>query len=86
MPEELDQGKVVAAIRQATGDVFSTMLGVDVTSLDPYRSPCLARTGEWSHWADWTHRKMDGNRRHRLHRRTSPEDLGPISHGRFPFS
>ncbi|HLM99506.1 MAG TPA: chemotaxis protein CheX [Bryobacteraceae bacterium] len=59
MPQELDQGKVVAAIRQATGDVFSTMLGVELTSLDAYRQPCrpeaadgviglVGLTGRWT--------------------------------------
>jgi len=37
MPQELDQGKMVAAIRHATGDVFSTMLG--------WRSRVWKRTG-----------------------------------------
>ncbi len=40
MPEELDQGKVVAAICHATGDVFSTMLGMEVRSQEAYRQPC----------------------------------------------
>jgi len=59
MVQELDQGKVVAAIRQATGDVFSTMLGVEITSLDAYRQPCrpepadgviglIGLTGRWT--------------------------------------
>jgi len=59
MPQELDQAKVVAAIRHATGDVFSTMLGVELTSLDAYRQPCrpqpadgvigmIGLTGRWT--------------------------------------
>lgn len=58
MPQELDQGKVVAAIRHATGDVFSTMLGMEITSLEAYRQPCkpepadgvvglIGLTGKW---------------------------------------
>jgi chemotaxis protein CheX len=59
MPQELDQGKMVAAIRHATGDVFSTMLGVEVRSLEAYRQPCrpepangviglIGLTGKWT--------------------------------------
>lgn len=59
MPEELDQGKMIAAIRHATGDVFSTMLGMEVTHLEPYRQPCrpepangviglVGLTGKWT--------------------------------------
>jgi len=58
MPQELDQGKIVAAIQHATGDVFSTMLSMEVTSLEPYRQPCkpepangviglIGLTGRW---------------------------------------
>jgi len=58
MPQDLDQGKVVAAIRHATGDVFSTMLGMEVQSQEAYRQPCkpepangviglVGLTGEW---------------------------------------
>ena len=59
MPQELDQGKMVDAIRHATADVFSTMLGVELTSQDPYRQPCrpepadgiiglVGLTGRWT--------------------------------------
>ena len=59
MAQELDQGKVVAAIRHAAGDVFSTMLGAELRSLDAYRQPCrpepadgvigmVGLTGRWT--------------------------------------
>jgi chemotaxis protein CheX len=58
MPQELDQGKVVDAIRHATGDVFSTMLGMEIQTLEAYRQPCkpqpangvvglIGLTGNW---------------------------------------
>ena len=46
MLQELDQGKVVASIRHATGDVFSTMLSVELTSLEAYRQPCRPEPAE----------------------------------------
>jgi len=59
MPQELDQAKMIAAIRHATGDVFSTMLGVEIKSGEPYRQPCrpepangviglIGLTGKWT--------------------------------------
>jgi len=59
MPQELDQARMIAAIRHATGDVFSTMLGVEITSGEPYRQPCrpepangviglIGLTGKWT--------------------------------------
>ena len=59
MAQELDQGKVVEAIRHATGDVFSTMLSMEVKSDAPYRQPCrpepangviglIGITGKWT--------------------------------------
>lgn len=37
MQEELDQAKVVAAIRNAAEEVFSTMLGLELTAGEAYR-------------------------------------------------
>jgi len=59
MPPEPDQGKVVAAICRATADVFSTMVGMKVQSLEVYRQPCkpepangviglIGLTGKWT--------------------------------------
>lgn len=59
MPQELNQATVVAAIRHATGDVFSMMLGLEVQSLEAYRQPCkpepangvialVGLTGKWT--------------------------------------
>jgi len=40
MLQELDQGKVVGAIREATHEVFSTMLGLELATQEAYRQPC----------------------------------------------
>jgi len=59
MQQELDTGKMVNAIRRATGDVFSTMLGMEITNLEPFRQPCrpepsdgviglIGLTGQWT--------------------------------------
>ena len=58
MAEELDQAKVVAAIRSATEEVFSTMLGTEITAEEAYRHPStpepakgvvalIGLTGKW---------------------------------------
>ena len=58
MPEEVDQGKVVAALRGATEEVFSTMLGIEITAGEAYRHPSkpepanglvalIGLTGKW---------------------------------------
>jgi len=39
MPDELDQTKMAAALRAATEEVFSTMLGIEVAAGEPYRQP-----------------------------------------------
>jgi chemotaxis protein CheX len=39
MPEELDQARIVAALRDATAEVFSTMLGMEMAVQDAYRQP-----------------------------------------------
>ncbi len=59
MSQELNQATVVAAIRHATGDVFSMMLGMEIQSLEAYRQPCkperangvialIGLTGKWT--------------------------------------
>jgi chemotaxis protein CheX len=58
MPQELDQGKVVGAIRNATQEVFSTMLGLELAAQEAYRQPSkpeptngvvalIGLTGKW---------------------------------------
>jgi chemotaxis protein CheX len=58
MPEELDQAKLVAALRGATEEVFSTMLGMEITAGEAYRLPSkpeptngvvalIGLTGKW---------------------------------------
>ncbi len=37
MPQEVDQAKLVAALRGATDEVFSTMLGLEITPGEAYR-------------------------------------------------
>ena len=39
MPEELDQAKMAGALRAATEEVFSTMLGMELAAGEPYRRP-----------------------------------------------
>ncbi|SRR5579864_2443571 len=39
MPKELDSAKIVAALRGATEEVFSTMLGMAITAGEPSRQP-----------------------------------------------
>ena len=39
MPDELDQTKIVTAILAAATEVFSTMLGFELTAGEPYRQP-----------------------------------------------
>jgi chemotaxis protein CheX len=58
MAQELDQGKIVGAIREATDEVFSTMLGLEITAGEPYRQSSkpepvsgvvalIGLTGQW---------------------------------------
>jgi len=37
MPEELDQATLVTGLRNATAEVFSTMLGIEITALEAFR-------------------------------------------------
>jgi len=39
MPEQVDEAKMAAALRGATEEVFSTMLGMEAAAGEPYRLP-----------------------------------------------
>lgn len=58
MPQEVDQAKLVAALRSATEEVFATMLGLQITPGEAYREPSklepangvvalIGLTGKW---------------------------------------
>ncbi|HLM99505.1 MAG TPA: chemotaxis protein CheX [Bryobacteraceae bacterium] len=58
MPEQLDDTKMAGALRAATEEVFSTMLGIEVAAGEPYRLPSkpeptngvvalIGLTGKW---------------------------------------
>ncbi len=58
MPEELDQAKIAAALRGAAEEVFTTMLGMEISAEGAYRHPSkpeptngvvalIGLTGKW---------------------------------------
>jgi len=58
MPEQMDQAKMSGALRGATEEVFSTMLGIELAAGEPYQRPSkpeptngvvalIGLTGKW---------------------------------------